>query len=232
MVYDYVIITIDGATLRTEDCTAFLKELGTAIRDTSAVVISGGIGFELRAHVIAALELAEDRVLSGALGNLAHKVAPAHLPVHPPTDPEILSKALVAYRHNNPFGVILEDRFPPIAARLAALYDFCNVSKCLMFDAAVLELFTLTVFPIYAGSEHMGWPRAAALPNDNEIWALTIAAAREVASLRLGDKVDEAGLPTTGSGRAVQHISAYETDALPLDLHAFHAFHHGGKVAV
>jgi hypothetical protein len=231
-VYDYVIITIDGATSSTADGTAFLKELGASIRDTSAVVISGGIGFELRSHVVAALGIGEDRVLSGALGNLAHQVAPAHLPVHPPTDPDILSKAVVAYRHNNPFGFILEDRFPAIASRFAALYDSCGVSKCLVFDAAALELFTLTVFPIYAGSELMGWPRAAALPNDEEIWALTIAAAREVASLRLGDKVDEAGLPTTDSGRAVQHITVYAVDSLPLDLDAFHAFHHGSKVAV
>ena len=84
---------------------------------------------------------------------------------------------------------------------------------------------------MFAGSELMSWPKAADLPNDAETWQLTIAACREVAGMYLGDYIDETGLPMTSGEGIVAHMTNYEAEALPLDLHAFHAFHHGGKVA-
>lgn len=229
--YDYVLLTLDDVASHSVEGVALLKNLGSAIKDTSAMVISGGIGFGLRKHIVESMELAEDRVMSGALGNLAHQVASFDLPVHPPTDPDLLAQAVIAYRHNNMFGFFLEDRFPDQAARFAALYDACGISKCAVFSAVGMEIMTLTIFPMFAGSELMGWPRAADLPNDTEKWELTIAACREVASMYLGDNIDEAGLPMTSGAGIVAHMTNYEAEALPLDLHAFHAFHHGGKVA-
>lgn len=229
--FDYVLLTLDDVASHSVEGVALLTELGTAIRDTPAMVISGGIGFKLREHVIATMGLSDDRVMSGALGNLAHQVASFDLPVHPPTDPDSLAQAVIAYRHNNMFGFFLEDRFPEPAARFAALYDASGVSKCAVFSAVGMEIMTMTIFPMFAGSELMGWPRASDLPNDSETWELTIAACREVASMYLGDKIDEAGLPMTSGAGIVAHMTNYEAEALPLDLHAFHAFHHGGKVA-
>jgi hypothetical protein len=229
--YDYVLLTLDNVASHSVEGVALLAELGTVTRDTSAMVISGGIGFELRKHVVETMGIAEEHVMSGALGNLAHQVAPAKLPIHPPTDPDVIAQADIAYRHNNIFGFFLEDRFPLPAARFAALFDASGVSKCAVFSAAGMEVMTLTIFPMFAGSELMGWPKAADLPNDAETWELTIAACREVASMYLGDNIDEAGLPMTSGEGIVAHMMNYEEEALPLDLHAFHAFHHGGKVA-
>jgi hypothetical protein len=227
--YAYVLLTLDGASLHAAGGTALLHKLGDTIRNTSAVVISGGVGYDLRAYLVATLGLPDDRVVSGALNTLAYQVARASLPVRPPTNPDDLAKADIAYRHTNPFGFTIEDRYPAIAAHFAALYDRCGVSKCHILASAALEVLALTIFPIWAGSELMGWPRAAALSQDQETWALTIAAAREIASLKLGDNVEGAAL--TDEGEVIAFIAAYEQDTLPLDLHAFNAFHHGGKVA-
>jgi threonine dehydrogenase-like Zn-dependent dehydrogenase len=83
--YDYVLLTLDNVASHSVEGVALLAELGTVTRDTSAMVISGGIGFELRKHVVETMGIAEEHVMSGALGNLAHQVAPAKLPIHPPT---------------------------------------------------------------------------------------------------------------------------------------------------
>ena len=229
--YDYVMLTLDDVASHSTEGKALLRDLGAAIKDGSTIVISGGIGFELRQHIVATMGLPDERVLSGALGNLAYQVARFDLPINPPTDPDILAKADIAYRHNNMFGFFLEDRFPAAAERFAALYDACGISKCAVFPAAVMEVMTITIFPMFAGSELMGWPKAADLPNDTETWELTIAACRETASVRLGDKIDEMGLPMTSGEGIVAYMRNYEAEALPLDLHAFHAYHHGGKVA-
>jgi hypothetical protein len=228
--YTYVIITLDGASLHSADGKMLLKELGDTIRDTSAIVILGGVGYNLRQYIIATLGLPDDRVMSGALNSLAYQVQKVSFPIHPPTNPEILNKADIAYRHTNPFGFTIEDRYPATAARFTMLYDGCVVSKCHIMDAKAFEVLALTIFPIWAGSELMGWPCAAELSRDTEIWALTIAATREIASLKLSDKLEEAGL--TDGDKIIEFIAKYEQDTLPLDLHMFNAFHHGGKVAV
>lgn len=62
-------------------------------------------------------------------------------------------------------------------------------------------------------------------------WILAVDAAREVASV---DEYGPAGQATAAqlSGESLTHLlTAYEEKALPLDLNAFNAMHHGGKVA-
>ena len=229
--YDYVILTLDGAASSTVEGVALLAALGSAIRGTPAMVIVGGAGFKLRNHIFEIMGLPEDRVIMGALGNLAYQVASFDLPVHPPTDPDLLALADIAYCHNTELGFFIEDRFPDVAARFAALYDNSGISKCAVFSAVGFEIMTMTIFPMFTGSELMGWPKAADLPNDTETWELTIAACREVASIYVGDKIDEADLPMTSGKGIIAYMTNYEAGALPLDLCAFNALHHGGKVA-
>ena len=229
--YDYVILTLDGAASSTGEGVALLEALGSAILGTPAMVIVGGAGFKLRNHIFDIMRLPEDRVMMGTLGNLAHQVDSFDLPVNPPTDPDLLAQADIAYRHNTEFGFFIEDRFPDAAARFAALYDTSGVSKCAVFSASGFEIMQMTIFPMFAGSELMGWPKAADLPNDSETWELTIAACREVASIYLGNNIDQAGLPMTSGERIIAYMTNYEAEALPLDLRAFNALHHGGKVA-
>ena len=225
--YDYVIVTLDGACSRSAEGTALLNGLGDTVRDTAAVVIIGGVGLGLRQHCLDALGLDEERVISGALGLLAHQIAPADLPIHPPTDPDLLGRADMAYRTlaNGSFAV--EDRFPAVAARFKALYDACGVSHCDIVDHDQLPVQQAIVFPIFAACELMGWPPAAELTDHKDTWELAVDAVREVISI---DEYGTAGQDIS-SESLTQMLAAHEKNTLPLDLNAFNAFHHGGKVA-
>ena len=119
--YDYVIVTLDGFTTRKPEGTALLKSVGDAIRDSSTEVIIGGIGVDLHDYYLRTMALPAHRILNGALGMLCHQVANCELPLHSPTDPVLLSKADVAYRHIHGASFLLDDRFPEAARRFAAI---------------------------------------------------------------------------------------------------------------
>lgn len=225
--YDYIIVTLDGASARSAEGTAMLSDLGNAVRDTSAVVIIGGIGHGLRRHCLDALDIDEERVISGALSLLAHQVASVNLPVHPPTDPALLAQADLAYRTLPRGSFTVEDRFPAVAARFKALYDACGVSHCDIVDHNQFPAQVAVVFPVFAACELMGWPPAAQFNDHKDTWNLAVDAVREVVSL---DEYRPAGQHT--DSESLTHLMAVaEEQALPLDVNAFNAFHHGGKVA-
>ncbi|MFJ2650106.1 ketopantoate reductase family protein [Streptomyces sp. NPDC087420] len=229
--YDYVVVTLDGASTRSAEGTALLNSLGNAVRGTAAVVVIGGIGLGLRQYCRAALGLDEERVISGTLGVLAHQVAFTDLPVRPPTHPDVLARADVAFRHCGGGGFAVEDRFPAVAERFKALYDGCGVSYCDVIDHNQFPPQVALVFPIFAASELMGWPPAAQFTDHKDTWALAVEAAREVASV---DEYGAAGRTAAArlSGESLTRmLSDYEEKSLPLDWNAFNAFHHGGKVA-
>ncbi|MGW6775369.1 ketopantoate reductase family protein [Streptomyces sp. NPDC055037] len=225
--YDYVIVTLDGASSRSAEGTALLNALGDAVRDTSAVVIIGGIGLGLRQYCLDSLALDEERVISGALTLLAHQVASADLPVHPPTDPALLAQADMAYRTMPTGSFTVEDRFPAVATRFKALYDACGVSHCDIVDHGQFPAQVAIVFPVFAACELMGWPSAAQLTDHKGTWKLAADAVRDVVSLDEYGPTDR----TMGSESLTQMMAAFEEKALPLDANAFNAFHHGGKVA-
>ncbi|MEV6424647.1 2-dehydropantoate 2-reductase N-terminal domain-containing protein [Streptomyces sp. NPDC051662] len=225
--YDYVIVTLDGASSRSAEGTALLNGLGDTVRDTSAVVIIGGVGLGLRRHCLDALGLDEERVISGALTLLAHQVASADLPVHPPTDPALLAQADMAYRTMPTGSFTVEDRFPAVATRFKALYDACDVSHCDIVDHDQFPAQVAIVFPVFAACELMGWPPAAQLTDHKDTWKLAVDAVREVVSLDEYAPANQASSSEFLKGM----MAALEEKALPLDANAFNAFHHGGKVA-
>jgi hypothetical protein len=225
--YDYVIVTLDGASSRSAEGTALLHDLGNTVRGTPAVVIVGGVGFGLRQHCREALGLAEERVISGALTLLAHQVASADLPVHEPTDPDLLARADIAYRTSSGGSFGIEDRFPAVAERFKALYDACGVSHCDIVDHDEFPAQVAIVFPIFAACELMGWPPVARFTDHKDTWQLAVDAVQEIVSL---DEYVPSGQARSGES-LTQMLAAHEERALPLDWNAFNAFHHGGKVA-
>ncbi|MEU0925552.1 ketopantoate reductase family protein [Streptomyces malaysiensis] len=224
--YDYVIVTLDGASSRSAEGTALLNDLGDAIRNTAAVVIIGGIGLDLRLHCLDALDIGEERVISGWLGLLAHQVASTDLPVHPPTDPHVLAQADMAYRTLSAGGFMVEDRFPGVAARFKALYDGCGVSRCDVVDHDHFPAQVAGLFPVFQACHLMGWPPAARLTDHEETWRLAVDAVREVVSVH-GDSRTEA----VSGENLTRMLVTFEKESLPLDWNGFNAFHHGAKVA-
>jgi ketopantoate reductase len=82
--FEFVIITLDGHTSRTQEGTELLRGLGKVVRACDAHVIMCAFGLGVREHHLQAPGIEEDRLTHGFLGMLSHQAA-ADLPVHPPT---------------------------------------------------------------------------------------------------------------------------------------------------
>ncbi len=163
--YDYVIVTLDGFATRKPEGTALLKSIGDAIRGSSTEVIVGGIGIDLRENYVRTMALPAHRILNGALGMLCHQVANFELPLHAPTDPVLLSKADVAYRHIHSASFLLDDRLPEAARRFAAIYNASGVSSCQIMKRQEFAIMTKFMFPVFSACELLGWPHARDLDN-------------------------------------------------------------------
>ncbi|HEX8420257.1 MAG TPA: TSUP family transporter [Sphingomonas sp.] len=227
---DYVIVTLDGASTRSAEGTALLRELGAAISATDAILIGGGVGLGLRDHYVATTGLADKRIMMATLGSLAYQVDRVDLPVHPPTDATLLGRADIAYRHYGKAGLMVENRDPAAARRLAALYDGCGVARCMAIEPHLLAMISESPFAIFTASELMGWPSAASLAKNKPLWRLAVKAVQEVVRMKhRGWRGKVAGIMLRRS--VVSKIwGSIEKASRPLDFQAFNAFHHGRKV--
>jgi hypothetical protein len=228
--FDWVLLTLDGATARTEQGMATLKQLGEALRASAALFLVGGVGIGLREHVIATTGLPEARVLCGAMMILCHQTS-ADLPVQAPTDPILLSQAAFAFRHmQGRVGFLLAASPRAAAKRFAAEWGQCGVSHCRLIHPLLYQAMTSAGFPMFVASEIAGWPEVDTLVAQRDLWALATSAVREIA-----------GLPGNGwpgwlmSRLFTPGLHAFmqrkvEEGARPLNYQAFNRFHHGGKV--
>jgi hypothetical protein len=228
--FDFVIVTLDGFTVRKPEPAALLKAIGEAIRASSTDVIIGGVGVGLHDYYLETTGLAAHRVLNGALGLFCHPVATFQLPVHAPTDPALLSKADMAYRHINTTSFFLGDSSPEAALRFAAIYDASGKSSCQIMRQQEFGMLTKFMFPVFAASELLGWPRAKDLDSDKKLWALTIQAVQEIYGLDEHGEAGKAAQAATTADGLIDIWSSLEQALLPLDFAAFNKYHHGIKV--
>jgi hypothetical protein len=228
--YDYVIVTLDSFTTRRPEGTALLRSIGEAIRGFSTEVIIGGVGIGLRAHYLQTMTLPAHRILNGALGLLSHQAANVQFPLHAPTDPTLLSKADVAYVHINKHGFLLDNSFPKSAQSFAAIYDASDVSYCNIMEPQEFAMLTKFMFPVFAASELLGWPRAKDLGSNKELWTLTVRAVKEILGFKEHGSAGKIAESSLTESTLLETWQAFEEAAHPLDFPAFNKFHHGGKV--
>jgi hypothetical protein len=176
------------------------------------------------------MALPAHRILNGALGLLCHQVANFRAPLHVPTDPVLLSKADVAYRHIKKSSFLLDDRFPESAQRFAAIYDACGISCCQIMKRQEFAMMTLLMFPVFAVSELLGWAYAKDLGNNKELWALTVRSVQEIQGFEEHGPAAKAAQATTTGDGLLKMWTSLEQAALPLDFAGFNKFHHGCKV--
>ncbi|MEV5666657.1 2-dehydropantoate 2-reductase N-terminal domain-containing protein [Streptomyces flaveolus] len=228
-VFDFVVITLDGAALRAEAGQRLVDEIGRAFRDTSTAVILGSVGIDLRSWFLERSGLADTQVIHGGLGSLAHEVGPARMPVHPGTRPDLLSTADYAYRHPTPSGFLVDLSTPQVAHDFAALYNRNGVTQCSVIGVDAHRT-PVALFAVLAAWELLKWPAAADIDPADDTWQLGIEALREFQSLSLYGPAGRAAAEQTNADGVLQFFRQMEKDALPLDLAAFNAYHHGGKV--
>lgn len=228
--FDYVLVTLDGATARSAEGAKLLCGIGAAIRPTQATLIMGGVGIGLREYYLQTTALPENRVLSGFLGLLSHQTT-AVLPLHPPTDAALMAQASIAYHHfPNKISFYIESRYPDVARRFAELYNRCGISRCALMNPTLCHIITNSTFPMLAASEIAGWPKIADLVANKELWQLACRAQNEIIALPQHGWIGKAMrlIMTPGIGASMQR--KLERDSLPLDYQSFNRFHHGGKV--
>ncbi|RKK67648.1 hypothetical protein BFJ69_g14319 [Fusarium oxysporum] len=207
--YDYILITIDGKSVQSEEGEELVKIIGDWILEKSG--------------------LPDNQVTSAGLGIVAYPGKTANLPVHPPADPDLVKKADVAYVDSMGNGFILEDYVPSISSSFSKLYNACGVSNCVIWSPTQCALNTFPLFAVFIGLELLGWPKIKDIDTESEVWKLTTAAAKEVQML---DVCGEAGTQTaqaTSESTFVQMFAYLEEKLRPLDFQAFNQFHHGGK---
>ncbi len=227
--YDFVLVTLDGATCRGEEATALLRALGEVLRPTAAVVMTCGIG--VREYCRDIMELPDQRVAEGTMAILSYQVARADIPLHPPADADQVAQADLAYRHaGGERGFIVSTATPAASKAFAALYNKCGVSRCATINARLYTMFMRSAFPTFAVYDMAGWPDAAGLAENRELMDLCTGAIRE--TLRLpehGWMGKLASLFVSRRSLAKQNLKT-ERACLPVDYSAFNRFHHGGKV--
>lgn len=153
--YAFILLTIDGASLASDEGRALLSGIGNAIRNRATVLIVGSVGIGLRELAVGSTGLPKERVLSGRLGFLSHKVAGVSLPSRAPTDPRKLAGCDFSFRHLNESGFVIEDH-NEAAHRLAALFDRCGTARCVVVPPELFALQSRAIFPLFATSELLG----------------------------------------------------------------------------
>jgi len=227
--YDWVIVTMDGATCRGEEATALLKELGAAMQGGKGIAVISGVG--VREYCRDVMGLPDDRVIEGTMGLLSYQTDRVTLPLNPPTDAGKLARASMAYHHmgKNP-GFMMVARPKAAAKAFKALYDGSGVSTCAIVPEKLYATFTSSIFAIMAMFDLAGWPHAEEMAKDKELMALGARAMKEIMALPEHGIIGKIGSLFVSPKQLAKNNLKMEQDCLPVDYSAFNKFHHGGKV--
>jgi hypothetical protein len=230
--YDFIVVTLDGTALQNQAGEHLVKTIGEAAGDTNVKVILGSVGLDLRPWFLRVSRLPGERVTNGVLAIIAYSPKVVQLPLHAPTDADLLAQADLAYAHRDEFGFGVDDSAPNAAREFAKLYDACGISTCFIKPSTQFSADIAPMFAIFAGMELMGWPALTRVCENAELWSLTVNAVKEIQGLGIhGEAGQKTQAQTTEDGLAAS-LAALEKDMLPLELQGFNRYHHGGKVSV
>lgn len=229
--YDYIIITINGAALKNETGQRLTKTIGSAIQHSNKTkIILGTVFFNIRPWFLEVSGLDDSQVVLGWITIHAYPTAAVTLPLHPPTNPQLLSKSNTAYIDCLGDGFCVVDSNPDVAKGFAKIYNASGVSKCGIVPQSQVGLLMNPIFTTFIACEVLDWPCFKDIDPESEIWGLATAAWKEILTLSIhGEPGQEAAKSTTRSTIGVM-FADMESLMWPFDLAAFYKYHHGGKV--
>lgn len=227
--YDFVIVTLDGATCRGEEATRLLRELGTAMQHNDTIAVISGVG--VREYCRQTMGLPTGRVIEGTMGLLSYQTDSVTLQLNPPTDSHKLARASMAYHHmgTNPGFMVIGTPKKPAQA-FARLYNRSGVSKCVIIPAKFYATMSSSVFVIMAIFDLAGWPDAETLARNDELMTLGVRAIKEIMRLPEHGLIGKISSLLVTPRQLAKINLKLERDCLPVDYSAFNRFHHGGKV--
>lgn len=228
--FDYIVFTIDGMALRSDEGQDLVRQIGAAARGTRTKVLIGTIGINLRPDFLRASGLDEDQVFNGGLYTAVYQIDRVTLPVHPPTDPDLRAKADFGFRQASPIGMFVDSSAPAAAAGFKELWEAAGTSLCAILSPETYAAQVAGIFPMFAACDYMDWVSWKDLQTDRPLWDLTAAATREIQGLGINGDEGRRAQSETSADSLLDLWRGLEKETLPLDLCEFNRFHHGGKV--
>lgn len=228
--FDYILITLDGASLQNENGVKLTKAIGAAVKGTDTKVIQGSMFVNARRWFQDVSGLRDDQFTNAYFAILAYSPSAVTLPLHGQTDSALLAKADLAYSDKMEAGLFITDSVPAIANSFKELYDASGVSKAAVVSEGAFAMYASAMFALFAGCELLGWPKFSDLDPSDETFQLGVAAMKEIQTLAIYGEAGSKAAETTTAAGALEEQRAMEKLMWPLDLQAFNRFHHGGKV--
>ncbi|KAI1104855.1 hypothetical protein F4804DRAFT_305701 [Jackrogersella minutella] len=228
--YDYILITLDAASLRNETGVKLVKTIGEAARETNTKIVLGVVFFDILSWFLQVSGLAAEQVTNGHLDIHVYGTKDVTLPVHAPTDPESLAKSDFAYIDQLGSGFTVDDSSLPVAKGFTDLWNASGVSRGSIKSSLESALSINPLFPVFAACELLGWPRFQDIDTKGEIWKLVIASVKEIQELSIHGELGQQAAKLTTEESFTAALVGWEKAIFPLDLQEFNRFHHGKKV--
>ena len=229
--FDFVLLTLDGATCRSEQGVATLRALGAALADTGSNLLICGVGIGLYEHVQAATGFDTQHLLQGTMKIFAYQVGAPDAPRPPDTQAQAHDSADIAYlSFPDHVGFIMASRPRAAAKVFAELYGRSGVSSCRLLPATVYSATTSMFSPLILDSQINGWRGTESLLADRELWQLCCRSQREILRLKRYGLVGKLLALLMTDAALEKKMRETDRDAGPMGYTAFNRFHHGGKV--
>lgn len=229
--FDFVLLTLDGATCRSEQGIATLQALGAALADTAANLIICGVGIGLYEHVRANTGMTDDRLLQGTMKMFAYQVGSPDTPQPPAEHAAKHDGADIAYlSFPDRVGFILASKPGPAAKAFAEVYNRSGESTCQVIPAGIYEASTSMFSPFILASAINGWQGTESLLADSELWRLCCRSQREILRLKRYGLIGKLLALLMSNGSLAKKMRETDRDAAPMGYTAFNRYHHGAKV--
>jgi 2-polyprenyl-6-methoxyphenol hydroxylase-like FAD-dependent oxidoreductase len=229
--FDFVLLTLDGATSRSDQGTAMLTELGRALADTGTSLLIAGVGVGLYEHVEAATGFAEEKLFEGTMKMFAYQVNSENTPLPTTQDLELHNSADVAYLNfADGVGFFVTSRPAQASKAFCQLYDQSGVATCKRIPRSVYAMSSNMFFAFTIASELNGWQGTDALIADRELWRLSCSSQREIMGLKRHGLVGKLASRFVSDDRLEKIMRDSDRNASAMGFTAFNRFHHGNKV--
>jgi len=228
--FDFVLLTLDGATCRSDEGVALLSAVGKVLAETKSNLVICGVGIGLYEHVRDTTGFSESNLLEGSMKMFAYQVGRPNSP-QPTNDLESHNSADIAYLFfSDRMGFFIAAKPKQPAQAFAELWKKSGTIFCKLMPSKVYEVFSNTFFPFTVACELTGWAGTEALVNNREMWQLCCDAQREIMRLKQHGFIGKLFAWLMSNAKLEKMMRDMDRDAVPMGFTEFNRFHHGGKV--
>jgi len=230
--FAFVLDTLDGFTARSENGTKTLNKVGTLLNEkqnADCFVVYDAVGLAMEEHYSTALGIPGTRLLFAA-SLLAHQ--PTSLITVPSNaDKTLVAKADILYSSiSKNVGLTVVNTQPRLTQRLKQIYEQNDAGMKISALPAFMAPIVLAMM-LHLVIWHLdGWNEFNHLQQNKDLWPLMVRAQKEILTL---PRFGWSGwlLSWVFGGWAAAKVNQGAVGgAMPLQVHEFNKFHHGGKV--